>query len=426
MGVILNAVQRFVERRNLDVRNPNHWIVQVLNEMKTKAGVQVGPESAMAISAVYACVRVISETIASLPLKVYERSADGGKKPVGQHPVADLIRSPNPYQTTFEYFETLTALMNLRGNNYSGKNKTKDGIVTELLPLDPTAVKLEVKEDGKLVYIYSPGNAQSKEYPADAVWHAKGLSTDGLLGLSPISVCREALGLAAAAEAHGSAFFRDGARSPGIVKIPGRYKETATKNIAESLREKFTGEKRFQLMVFEDGLDWQNIGVSNEDSQFLETRQFQVEEIARIFRVPCVLIGHPDKTATYASAEQFFLSFVTHCVRPWCERIEQSFNRHIIPAKDQERIFVEFSVDGLLRGDIQARYNAYAQGRQWGFLCADDIRKLENLDPLPDGKGKIFLQPVNMVEAGTTPAPAPDPANDDPEGNPEDPDAPKE
>lgn len=409
MGILLNAVQRFVERRSLDVRNPNHWIVQLLNDMKTKAGVSVGPDSAMSISAVYACVRVIAETIASLPLKVYERSADGSRKPVSQHPVADLIRTPNPYQTAFEFFETTVALLNLRGNSFAGKSRTKDGIVTELLPLDPAAMTLDVTPGGRLQYRYAPADGKPRVYEADQIWHAKGLSTDGLLGLSPITLCREALGLAAAAEAHGAAFFRDGARSPGIVKIPGRLKETATKNIAESLREKFTGENRYKMMVFEDGLDWVNIGISNEDSQFLETRQFQVEEIARIFRVPCVLIGHPDKTATYASAEQFFLSFVTHCVRPWCERLEQSFNRHIIPIADQGRIFVEFSVEGLLRGDIQTRYNAYAQGRQWGFLCADDIRRLENLDPLPDGKGKIYLQPANMVEAGTGPAPPKEP-----------------
>lgn len=418
MGILLNAVQRFVERRNLDVRNPNHWIIQLLNEMKTKAGVAIGHDSAMSISAVYACVRVISETIASLPLKVYERSDDGSRKPVTQHPVADLIRKPNPYQTTFEFFETVVALLNLRGNNFAGKTKSRDGIVTELLPLDPSAMTLEVGRDGRLRYRYAPSDGSPRDYDADQIWHAKGLSTDGLLGLSPITLCREALGLAAAAEAHGSAFFRDGARGPGIVKIPGRLKEDTYKRVSESLRAAMTGENRFKLPVFEDGLEWVSIGISNEDSQFLETRQFQVEEIARIFRVPCVLIGHPDKTATYASAEQFFLSFVTHCVRPWCERLEQSFNRHIIPEIDQGRIFVEFSVDGLLRGDIQTRYNAYAQGRQWGFLCADDIRKLENLDPLPDGRGRIYLQPANMVEAGTQPAGPPKEMDDAPPETP--------
>lgn len=410
MGVVLDAVRRFVEKRSLDVKNPNHWIIGLLNQMQTKAGVSVGPDSALQVSAVFACVRVISETIASLPLKVYERSDDGGKNIVTLHPVVDLIRKPNTYQTTFEFFETITGHLNLRGNAFCGKSMNKMGQTVELIPLDPSAMEVEVGNSGEIVYKYTDPSGRTKNYSQNLIWHPKGLSSDGIQGLSPIALCREAVGLAAAAETHGSVFFRDGSRSPGIVKIPGRLKEDAQKRVAETLKTAMTGENRFKLVVFEDGLDWVNTGISNEDSQFLETRQFQVQEIARIFRVPCVLIGHPDSTSTYASAEQFFLSFVTHCVRPWCERLEQSFNRYIIPEKDQDRIFVEFSVDGLLRGDIASRFQAYATGRQWGFLSVNDIRKLENLNPVANGD--IYLQPVNMVEAGTPPAPQPQPFNE--------------
>jgi HK97 family phage portal protein len=189
------------------------------------------------------------------------------------------------------------------------------------------------------------------------------------------------------------------------LKFPAGVKlsENAKTFLKESLAEYGKLENKFKSIVLEDGGDLSRIGMSNEDSQFLESRQFGVEEIARIFRVPPLMIGHPTNTMTYASAEQLFLSFATFTIRPWCVRIEQSINRNLIAKRDQGKYFAEFNLAGLLRGDLSTRYQAYSVARQWGWMSVDEIRALENMNPLPDGKGEEYLVPLNMIPAGQEP-----------------------
>jgi HK97 family phage portal protein len=229
---------------------------------------------------------------------------------------------------------------------------------------------------------------------------------EGVMGVSPISVARESVGLSMAADEYGGRYFSNNASVGMALKFPTGVKlsDNAKKFLKESLAEYGKLENKFKSIILEDGGDLAKIGMSNEDSQFLESRQFQIEEIARIFRVPPIMIGHPTNAMTYASAEQLFLAFATYTIRPWCVRLEQSMNRYLIPERDRGKFFFEFNLAGLLRGDTKSRYEAYAIARNWGWMNVDEIRSLENQNPLPEGKGKVYLQPLNMNEAGKPPA----------------------
>lgn len=363
------------------------WLWEALGGVKSKSGASVTPDSALTSAAVYACVRVLAESIASLPLIVYKKRADGGKDVATDHYLYPILHdSPNSFQTSFEFREMQTGHIALRGNGYSLKVKRADGRIAELIPLNPAAMKIEVK-DGALLYRYAYIDGKQKTFPQDEIWHVKGLSSDGYVGLSPVTLAREPIGLSLAAQDHGARLFSNGARPGGVLSMPGRLSEDAAKRLKASWQEAYTGDNAYKVAVCEEGLTWASVGMSNEDAQFLQSRQFQVEEIARIFRVPCVLIGHPDKTATYASAEQFFLSFVVHTIRPWLVRYEQSINKYLFTETERKQgYFAEFKVDGLLRGDIASRYNAYAIARQNKWMNANEIRALENMNPIEGGE----------------------------------------
>jgi HK97 family phage portal protein len=236
-----------------------------------------------------------------------------------------------------------------------------------------------------LVYEYTDDLGKRIVYPAEDVWHLKGLSSDGFVGISPVEMAKRAIYLASVAEDHGATYFANGARASGIAKLPGILKADAKNRLQESLQTAMSGDNKFKVVVFEQGLDWTQLSLTNEDSQYLETRAFQVEEIARIFRVPAILIGHPDKSSTYASAEQFMMSFVVHTLRPWIVRIEQSINKYLLTDEERKSYFAKFKLDGLLRGDIVSRYAAYAVARQNKWMSANEIRALEEMNPIAGG-----------------------------------------
>ena len=393
----------YVEKR-ASMSDPRFWMAEQLTGGMTRAGVYVSPDRAMTISAVYACVRVIAESVAQLPLILYKRTPSG-KKPAPEHPKYILMHDrPNAEQTPFEFREMFTGHAALRGNAYGGKEYTSDGLIEAVIPMNPARMEVKREKSGEIVYIYTDDTGKQAQYTADQIWHFKGLSNDGITGLSPVQLFRESLGLTKSAEEYAAQYFGNNATPGSILKHPGQLKTTAKENLKQSL-DAYAADRRHKTLVLEEGMEWQTIGLSNKDSQFLESRSFQIEEICRMWNVPAILIHHPDKAATYASAEQFALNFVKYCILPWCKRFEQSANRALLTGKEQEKYFYEFKLDSLLRGDTQSRYTAYASARQWGWMCVDDIRALENLEPLPDGKGQIFLQPSNMVEAGEEPEP---------------------
>lgn len=400
MGKITSFLKKQAEKRYLGVGNPEHWIAKITESLQTSAGIYVTPKTALQTSAVFACVRVIGETIGSLPLKIYSRRADKGKDEASNHPLYSLLHdSPNFWQTRQEYFETVAGHLCLRGNAYSFIQRDQGNRISALIPLNPDRIELEVDGDSRdpiFIYRYrADGSEQEIVLDAEDVWHLRGLSSDGYLGLSPIMAAANAVGLAAAAEKHGSQWFKNGAKTSGIAKYPGKLREDSAKRLRTSLQDAMTGDNTFKIILLEEGLDFTSIGINNVDSQYLETRQFQIEEIARIFRVPSVLIGHPDKTMTYASVEQLMLSFVMYTIRPWVSRIEQSINKHLIGTNDKQH-FSEFTLDALLRGDTKSRYEAYASALQNKWLTRNEVRIKENYNPVPDGDG--FENPAITTE----------------------------
>ena len=386
MGKLLDAAARFLERRDL-VSDPNHWIIRLFGR-QNKTGQVVDADSALGQSAVFACTRVISETIASLPLMVYKRRKDGGKDVADGHWLYPFLHdSPNNFQTAYEFREMQTGHTCLRGNSYSFIQRDNGGRVLQIIPLHPERVEPEFKDQTtyEVQYKYRDDQGQSVVLSQTECWHLKGMSSDGLTGLSPVELSQNSIGLAMSAEDHGIAYYKNGAKTSGIVTHPGTLKEDAHTRLKSSVSDALTGDNKFKIIVLENGMDWKNVGMSATDSQYLETRAFQVQEIARLFRVPCILIGHPDTTTTYASAEQMMMSFVTHCIRPWLVRIEQSINKSLLTPTERGRYFAEFKLDALLRGDTASRYNAYASAITNRWMSPNEVRALENMNPREGG-----------------------------------------
>lgn len=362
------------------------------------SGVTVNEQTALTYSAVYAAIRVLAETVASLPLHVYRQ--DGRSKVrATDHPLYDVLHSrPNPVMTSFELRETMMGHLLTGGNAYAEVVRDRAGRVIELWPLRWDRMRIVVGADGRtLHYMYRDSRGQEMEIPE--VLHIRGLSGDGVVGYSPIRLAREAIGLGLATEKFGASYFGNGAQPGGVLKTPNALSEKARQNLRESWEATHRGPSRaHRVAILEEGLEWQQIGIPPEDSQFLETRRFQVSEIARIFRIPPHLLGDLER-ATFSNIEQQSIEFVVHSVRPWLVRWEQAIEQRLMTEEERRAgFYVRFNVDGLLRGDIKSRYEAYAIARQWGWYSANDIREKEDEDPIEGGDE--YLVPLNMVPAG--------------------------
>lgn len=390
-------ISRFLERRSRsDLLNPKKWLLDALGVRKSLAGVNVTEDTAMRLSAVYACVRIIAETIASLPLNVYRR-LKRGKEKATDHPLFDILHNkPNEDMTSFTYRETLMSHLLLWGNHYSEINLTQGGDVYSLYPLLSSRMDVKLK-NGKIIYLYKQDDGSQVELSKNRVLHIPGLSFNGIVGKSPIAMAREAIGLGMALEEFGSRFFANGTNIGGIAMHPGRLGDKAYENLKKSLEEQYQGlGKSHRLLILEEGMKYEKVTIPPNDAQFLEARKFQLEEIARIFRVPLHLLQNLDR-GTFSNIEHQSIDFVVHTIRPWLVRIEQAINTQLFSEEERKEYFAEFVVDGLLRGDIESRYRAYAQGRQNGWLSANDIRELENMNPIENGD--IYLVPLNMIDA---------------------------
>lgn len=350
--------------------------------------------------AVYACVRVLSETIASLPLILYKRT-DTGKQRAIDHSLYPIIHdSPNSKMTSFTWRETMIAHLLLWGNCYNEIDATPGGDIKAIWPLEPDKVEVRrVGEKGRdLAYKYTGIKGQTAPIPY--CLHIPGLGFNGQIGFSPVQMMKQALGLGAATEKYGTKYFTNGARPGGVLQTDGKLTPPVIERLRESWRQQHEGaENSHKLTILEEGLKYQSISLPPEDSQFLETRAFQTTEIARMFRVPPHLIADLSK-ATFSNIEHQSIEYVTHTIRPWCVRIEQAINSALLSESDRKQgYFVEFLLDGLLRGDIQARYNAYKTGINNGFLSANDVRRMENMDELPPEVGDLYLVPANVMPA---------------------------
>lgn len=370
----------------------------------TTSGKTVTERSAMQMTAVYSCVRILSEAVAGLPLHLYKYTDSGGKAMALGHPLYRLLHDePNPEMSSFVFRETLMTHLLLWGNAYAQIIRNGKNEVIALYPLMPNKMSVDRDENGKLYYTYYRGQDEAirdKEFavtlqPSD-VLHIPGLGFDGLVGYSPIAMAKNAIGMAIACEEYGAKFFANGAAPGGVLEHPGTIKDP--QRVRESWQSTFGGSGNAnKIAVLEEGMKYTPIGISPEQAQFLETRKFQINEIARIFRVPPHMVGDLEKSS-FSNIEQQSLEFVKYTLDPWVIRWEQSIQRSLLSPDEKSAYFVKFNLEGLLRGDYQSRMNGYAIGRQNGWMSANDIRELENLDRIPaeDG-GDLYLINGNML-----------------------------
>ena len=373
---------------------------------RSAAGQAVNERSAMQMSAVYACVRILAESIASLPLHFYQYNDAGGKEKAVNHPLYWLLHDePNPEMSSFSFRETLMTHLLLWGNAYAQIIRNGRGEVIALYPLMPDRMTVDRDARGRIYYEYtrsdSDANTLGKKSavilsPED-VFHIPGLGFDGLVGYSPIAMAKQAIGMGLACDEYGAAFYQNGAQPGGVLEHPNVLKDP--KRVRESWNAIYQGSRNaHRIAVLVEGMTYKPITISPEQAQFLETRKFQIDEIARIFRVPPHMIGDLEKSS-FSNIEQQSLEFVKYTLAPWISRWEQAIQRSLLLMSERTRYFARFNVEGLLRGDYQSRMNGYAVARQNGWMSANDIRELESLDMIPDEQGgNLYLINGNMTK----------------------------
>ena len=372
----------------------------------TAAGQSVNERSAMQMSAVYACVRILSEAIAALPLHFYQYNDTGGKEKALNHPLYPLLHDePNPEMTAFSFRETLMTPLLLWGNGYAQIIRNGRGEVVALYPLMPDRMVVDRDARGRIYYEYTRsdsdvntlGKKSSVLLLPEDVFHIPGLGFDGLVGYSPIAMAKQAVGLGLACDEYGASFYQNGAQPGGVLEHPGVVKNP--QRVRDSWNAIYQGAKNaHKVAILEEGMSYKPISINSQEAQFLETRKFQIDEIARIFRVPPHMVGDLDKSS-FSNIEQQSLEFVKYTLSPWIARWEQAIHRALLLPDEKPRYFARFNVEGLLRGDYQSRMNGYAVARQNGWMSANDIRELENLDRIPaEAGGDLYLINGNMTK----------------------------
>lgn len=364
----------------------------------TTSGKAVNERTAMQTSAVYACVRILAESVAGLPLHVYERTANGSKSTKPSHPLYRLLHDePNREMTSFVFRETLMSHLLLWGNAYAQIIRDGRGFPIALYPLLPDRMAVDRNESGELVYTYQSDKGQVK-LRRENILHIPGLGFDGLIGYSPIAMAKNAVGLALATEDYGATFFANGANPGGVLEHPGVIKPEQADRLRESWQSQFGGANAHKVAVLEEGLKFHQMSIPPEQAQFLETRKFQINEIARIFRVPPHMVGDLEKSS-FSNIEQQSLEFVKYTLDPWVVRWEQSLQQALILPSEKATIFIKFNLDGLLRGDYQSRMQGYSTGIQNGFMSVNDVRGLEDMNLLTaEEGGDLHFVNGNMVK----------------------------
>jgi HK97 family phage portal protein len=396
-------LERLTGASSAPQRAKSTTIQQVVSEF-LRSGT-TGEDYALRVATVLACVNVIAQTIGTLPLLLYRRTGTS-KTRVDNDALAELLRwKPNPYQTSTEWREQMIAHALLHGNAYSEIIRAADGTVRELLVLDPRAMQVDRGAYGP-TYRYQPAEGASRTFTVASpteppkILHLRGLSTSGLVGRSLVTDASDIIDTAHSAQVYGRTLLDNGATPALVLKHPQVLDEEAALRLKESWRAAYGGARKAGgIAVLEEGMSLDTLSMSNEDLQLLETRKFTRSEIAALFRVPAHMIGDMERS-TFSNIEHQSIEFVQHCIRPWAVRFEQVLHATLLSDTPQQKrsYFFEFQIDGLLRGDIQSRYQAYQVGRQAGFLSINDIRRLENLDPVAGGDD--YLEPLNMQPVG--------------------------
>ena len=372
---------------------------------RTTSGKNVNEMTALQTTAVYACVRILAEAIASLPIHVYKHTDEGKEQDVNHQLYYLLHDEPNPDMTSFVFRETLMSHLLIWGNAYAQIIRDGRGQVLALYPLLPDRMTVKRDDKGELYYVYQRSEEDNPNFKdigniilkKSEVLHVPGLGFDGLIGYSPIAMAQNAVGMTLATEEYGASFFANGANPGGVLEHPGILKDPS--KVRESWNQVYQGTNNsHKVAVLEEGMIYKTIGIPPNEAQFLETRKFQINEIARLYRIPPHMVGDLEKSS-FSNIEQQSLEFVKYTLDPWVVRFEQAFQKALLLPDEKKTYFIKFNVDGLLRGDYQSRMNGYAIGRQNGWLSTNDIRRLEDMNPLSKEEGgDLYLVNGNMTK----------------------------
>lgn len=371
-------------------------ILDTYGGVSTASGVNITPDSAMRIGAVYSCVLVLSQSVAQLPLHLYRREGRDRVR-VDEDPLSPLVGwQPNSWMTGYDWKQLSMVHLLLRGNSYWLKTRGTNRGLRELIPIHPDRIKGVVQDElYRIFYKVARSKTEVDTIPQDDILHFRGMSFDGIIGLNPIEYAREMMGLATAAEQHGAKTFANGARLAGILRHPGKLSKEAADRLEESFQENYAGiENAYKTAVLEEGMEYTRMAMTADDAQFLETRQYQRSEIAGFFRVPAHFIN--DLThATFSNVEHLDLAFVKHSLTPWLVTIEQSLQRDLMSAEQKLDHYFKFAVDGILRGDTMTRSVAYQRAIMGGWMNPNEVRELEDRNPYEGGDE--FQIPSNMM-----------------------------
>lgn len=394
-------LDRAFEKRSVTVVPESLWRNL---ETPVSSGVTVTPDNALTFSAVYAAHKILSESVAMLPLFLLKRLKKG-KEPATDHPLYTILHDvANPEMDAYLVRETMQAHLASWGRAHAKLDYDANGRITALWPIPPNRVLPKRNANKQLVFDVSFPDGQTKTYRSDEMLYLRGMSPDGITAYSPIKLARQGIGLAIAAEAFGGSFFGSGASPQGVLQHPKTLSADARKRLQDSWMQRHQGVGNAnKVTLLEEGMTYERVGIPPDDAQFLETRQFQVEEIARWYRIPPTMLAMSDKAATYASVEAFGLQFVIYTLYPWLVRWEKAISHQLLLERERRDYLAEHLMTAILRGDTNSRFQAYATGRQWGWLSVNEIRELENMNPIE--KGDVYLTPLNMT-GGLTPAKA--------------------
>ena len=348
---------------------------------ETSSGIPMNEKTALGIPAVYACIRVLTEAVASLPLLTYERFPNGDRERARDFSLFRLLHdAPNPLMTSFELRELLVGHLCLRGNAYCYIQR-EQGEVVALWPLHPDKVTVEAS-GAELIYKHQ-NDGQEKTYFMHDILHIRGLGADGIIGYSPLSLLRDAFGFSKAVQEYSSSYFKNDASPGGILVSPGALSPEVQSNLQKAWASGHSGKgKHHRVAIMDNGLEWKSIGVSPQDSQLIESQKFSVVEIARVFRVPLNLVMDYERS-TYSNVTEQNRSFLTHTLQPWLTRIEQAMMKSLLTESEKGKYFIEHLTNGFLRSDTKTRYESYKIAVESGFMTIDEIRQLENLNSIP-------------------------------------------
>lgn len=374
--------------------------------LSSKAGPPVNWQNALRVSVAFSCARVLAEGIAQIPLKLMQEETGGGSRAAREHPLYQLLaRRPNDWMTSFEFRETMMFHAIFAKGGYAIINRS-GGKVKELIPVMPECVRIEQNSDANVTYWVKMLDGTQRPFQKSSIFHLRGPSWNGVEGLDVIDLAREALGLAIATEETHARFHANGAKAAGIISMDGELKAEGRAALKKAFQDATTGGNAYKTLVLDQGAKFSQMSMTGVDSQHLETRRHQIEEICRFFRVFPQMAGYSDKTSTFASAEQFFIAHVVHSLGPWNERWEQSLDRDLLTKQEiEQRYFTKLSVQGLMRGDVTSRSAFYASAITNGYMTRNEVRALEDLNPI-DGLDDPLI-PLNMIGANDEPEPEP-------------------